>query len=54
MKDEVNFLTADKRQMFPQIDTINTINCVTRHAQIIQNNKITILHNVFTISQKRI
>ena len=39
--------------MFHQIDIIILGVCVTRHAQITQNNKITILHNVFTISQKR-
>ena len=53
MKDKVIFLPSDKRQIFPQIDTIILAVCVARHAQITQNNKITIFHNALTISLKR-
>ena len=41
MKDEVDFLPADKRQKFLQIDTIIFL-CVARHAQVIQNVKFVI------------
>ena len=41
MKDEVDFLPADKHQKFLQIDTIIFL-CVARHAQIIQNVKFVI------------
>ena len=37
LKDEVNFLPADKHQRFLQTDTITL--CVVRHAHITQNNK---------------
>ena len=36
------FLPADKDQMFLQIDTIILGGCVTRHAQITQNNSFAI------------
>ena len=41
MKDEVDFLPADKRQKFLQIDTIIFL-CVARHVQVIQNVKFVI------------
>ena len=41
VKDEVDFLPADKHQRFLQIDTI--ILGVARHAQITENNKFAIL-----------
>ena len=44
VKDEVDFLPADKRQRFLQIDSIilGVCVCVVRHAQIIQNNEFAI------------
>ena len=41
VKDEVNFLPANTRRRFLQIDAI-ILGVVTRHAQIIQNNKFAI------------
>ena len=38
LKDEVEFLSADKHQKFLQIDT-TILGCVARHAKITQNNK---------------
>ena len=59
MKDEVDFLPADKSQMFPQIDTILlyyyytiTLGVWGKACTSYPKNKRTILHNVFTISQK--
>ena len=40
-EDEVNFLPANTRQRFLQIDAI-ILGAVARHAQIIQNNKFAI------------
>ena len=43
MKDEVDFLHADKRQRFLQIDTVILGVCVARHTLIIQNYNFAIL-----------
>ena len=43
MKGEVDFLLADKRGRFPQIDTIIF---VARDVQITQNNKFLFLCNI--------
>ena len=43
VKDEVNFLHADKHRMFLQIDTIILSVCVTRqHPQVSQNDNFAI------------
>ena len=42
VKNELDFLPADERQRFLQIDTIILGVCVARHAQITQNNKFAI------------
>ena len=42
MRDEVDFLLADKHQMFLQTDTIFFYVCVARHVQITQFNELTI------------
>ena len=42
MKDEVDFLPADKRQRFLQIDSNILGVCVVRHAQINQNKEFAI------------
>ena len=41
MKGKIDFLSAGKRQMIPQIDTI-TLSVVARHTQITQNNEFDI------------
>ena len=42
MKDEVDFVHADKRQRFLQVNTIILGACVARHARITQKIKFAI------------